>query len=76
MQKKRRQMKPSRRELLAGLAAGAFMLSGAPLSRSEDFDLLARRAVDSEYMFEPGLIYLNTRTYTSNRSRSSPESMV
>ena len=53
-------MKPSRRELLAGLTGGAFLLSGAHLFRSEDFDLLARRAVDSEYMFEPGLIYLNT----------------
>lgn len=39
-------MTPSRRELLAGLAAGAFMLSGAPLSRpaevSTDADRLQR----------------------------------
>ena len=59
VQKKEQMSKPSRRELLAGLTAGAFLLSGAPLSRSENFDLPAGLADDSEYMFEPGLYYLN-----------------
>jgi selenocysteine lyase/cysteine desulfurase len=52
--------KPSRRQLLAGLTSGAFLLSAASLCRSKNFDLPAGLADDSEYMFEPGLIYLNT----------------
>jgi len=52
--------KPSRRELLAGLTAGAFLLSGETLAWSDNFDSTSRVAVDSEYMFEPGLNYLNT----------------
>ena len=57
---KKQMSKPSRRELLAGLTGGAFLLSSAPLAWSESFDSAARVAADAEYMFEPGLNYLNT----------------
>jgi selenocysteine lyase/cysteine desulfurase len=51
---------PSRREILAGLAGGAFVVSGDSFARSTGIDLEPRLADKSEYMFEPGLNYLNT----------------
>ena len=52
--------KLSRRELLGGLTCGAFLVSGEPLAWSEGVDPEARSANNSEYLFEPGLNYLNT----------------
>jgi selenocysteine lyase/cysteine desulfurase len=52
--------KPSRRELLAGLTSGALLASGDSFALSKDLKLEARLAADSEYLFEPGLNYLNT----------------
>ncbi len=52
--------KLSRRELLAGLTSGAFLLNAEPFARSKGPELEARLADNSEYMFEPGLNYLNT----------------
>ena len=51
---------PSRREILAGLAGGALLLSTDSLARSARVDLAAPLADKSEYMFSPGLNYLNT----------------
>jgi selenocysteine lyase/cysteine desulfurase len=52
--------KSSRRELLAGLAGGAFLVSGESIAWSKGIDLEGRLADNPEYMFEPGLNYLNT----------------
>jgi selenocysteine lyase/cysteine desulfurase len=52
--------KPSRRELLAGLTGGALLMSGDSFAWSEGVNSEARPAGNSEYMFEPGLNYLNT----------------
>jgi selenocysteine lyase/cysteine desulfurase len=50
----------SRRELLASLAGGALLMSGESVARSEGVGSEARPADTSEYLFEPGLNYLNT----------------
>lgn len=50
----------SRRELLAGLTGGAVLVSGESFARSEGVYSEARLAGNSEYLFEPGLNYLNT----------------
>jgi selenocysteine lyase/cysteine desulfurase len=52
--------KPSRRELLAGLTGGALLVSGEAFVWSEGVNSEARPADNSEYLFEPGLNYLNT----------------
>ena len=52
--------KLSRRALLAGLTGGALLVSGESFAWSEAIGLEARSAGNSEYMFEPGLNYLNT----------------
>ena len=52
--------KPSRREMLAGLGSGAFLLSGGSIASARNADPAAWFADKSEYMFEPGLNYLNT----------------
>ncbi|HJZ80854.1 MAG TPA: aminotransferase class V-fold PLP-dependent enzyme [Pyrinomonadaceae bacterium] len=49
----------SRRDLIAGLTAGAFLLSGESFA-SKRTRAEARHAGAAEYMFEPGLNYLNT----------------
>ncbi|HSE37242.1 MAG TPA: hypothetical protein VLG74_08070 [Blastocatellia bacterium] len=66
--------KLSRRELLAGLTGGAFLVSGESFAWSEGVDTEAHPADNSEYLFEPGLNYLNTaalgptpRTILDNR---------
>ncbi len=51
---------PSRRELLAGLTGGAVLLGAQAFARSEGVYSEARLAGNSEYLFEPGLNYLNT----------------
>jgi selenocysteine lyase/cysteine desulfurase len=53
-------IKLSRRELLAGLTGGAVLMCGESSARSKGISLEARLADNSEYMFEPGLNYLNT----------------
>jgi len=50
----------SRRELLARLAAGPFLVSGESVALSESVRSETRPADNSEYLFEPGLNYLNT----------------
>jgi selenocysteine lyase/cysteine desulfurase len=50
----------SRRELLAGLTGGAVLVRGETFAWSEGFDSEAPLADKSEYLFEPGLNYLNT----------------
>jgi selenocysteine lyase/cysteine desulfurase len=52
--------KLSRRELFGGLTGGAFLAIAEPFAWPKGFDPDARPAGDSEYMFEPGLNYLNT----------------
>jgi selenocysteine lyase/cysteine desulfurase len=52
--------KPSRREILSGLAGGALLLTGESRALSTVFDSASPRTDNSEYMFEPGLNYLNT----------------
>jgi hypothetical protein len=52
--------KLSRRQVIAGLTTGAFALGGASSVLSRGFDSGALLAENSEYMFEPGLNYLNT----------------
>jgi selenocysteine lyase/cysteine desulfurase len=52
--------KLSRRELLAGLTGGALLVSGESFAWSKGIDLEARLGDNPEYMFEPGLNYLNT----------------
>ncbi len=52
--------KPTRREMLAGLASGACVLSAALPGLSKGRGLEAPLAPNSEYMFEPGINYLNT----------------
>lgn len=52
--------KLSRRELLAGLTGGALLVSGESIAWSKGIDLEARLADNPEYLFEPGLNYLNT----------------
>ena len=49
----------SRREMLEGLTGGAFIVSGESASSNEN-SLWTRLADNSEYLFEPGLNYLNT----------------
>ena len=51
---------PSRREILAGLAGGALLFSRESFARPTQVDLEALVADKSEYMFSPGLNYLNT----------------
>lgn len=50
----------SRRELLAALTSGALMLSGETVAWSEGTASEPSLAENSEYLFEPGLNYLNT----------------
>lgn len=50
----------SRREALTSLMGGALLVSGEAYARSNGTALAARLADRSEYMFEPGLNYLNT----------------
>jgi selenocysteine lyase/cysteine desulfurase len=50
--------KLSRRQVIAGLTSGAFALSAAPSLLAKDLE--GSVADNSEYMFEPGLNYLNT----------------
>ena len=50
----------SRREILASLAGGAFLVSGESFARPTGIGLEPRLADNREYMFEPGLNYLNT----------------
>jgi selenocysteine lyase/cysteine desulfurase len=50
--------KLSRRQVIAGITSGAFALSAAPSLLAKDLEPLL--ADNSEYMFEPGLNYLNT----------------
>ena len=50
----------SRRQALASLAGGAFLAGGESLAWSKGIDLTGHPAGESEYMFEPGLNYLNT----------------
>lgn len=50
----------SRRELLAGLTSGALLLSRDAFARSKGADVEERLAGNSEYLFAPGLNYLNT----------------
>ena len=50
----------SRRELIAGLTGGAVLVSGESFARSEGVNSQARLADNAEYLFEPGLNYLNT----------------
>lgn len=52
--------KRSRREVLGELACGAFALGAPPLVSAKGSFLFERFPADSEYMFAPGLIYLNT----------------
>jgi selenocysteine lyase/cysteine desulfurase len=52
--------KLSRRELLAGLTGGPFLVRRKSFAWSEGFDSGAPPAGNSEYLFEPGLNYLNT----------------
>ena len=52
--------KPSRREIRAGLAGGVFAMSGASSVFPKASHLEPSLADNSEYMFEPGLNYLNT----------------
>lgn len=52
--------KLSRRELLGGLTGGAFLVSGESCAWSEGIDAETHPADNSEYLFEPGLNYLNT----------------
>lgn len=52
--------KLSRRELFAALTAGPFLLNGQSFAGTEDVDRTTRPADNSEYLFEPGLNYLNT----------------
>jgi hypothetical protein len=52
--------KISRRKLVAGLTAGSFLFSGKSFVRAKVVDSDARSADNSEYLFEPGLNYLNT----------------
>jgi selenocysteine lyase/cysteine desulfurase len=52
--------KLSRREVLAGLTSGAFLVSGESFAWSKGVDSEVRSAGNSEYLFEPGLNYLNT----------------
>jgi selenocysteine lyase/cysteine desulfurase len=52
--------KPSRRELLAGLTGGAVLLGAEAFARSAGVDSEALLANTAEYLFEPGLNYLNT----------------
>src|SRR5262245_20996958 len=47
--------KLSRRDVLAGLGSGTLMLKGGSLT-----SFTAKSAPNSEYLFEPGLNYLNT----------------
>jgi selenocysteine lyase/cysteine desulfurase len=52
--------KLSRREMVAGLGSGAFLLSAASITSGSGSDLEPLFAEKPEYMFEPGLNYLNT----------------
>src|SRR6185369_1917752 len=52
-----RMTKFSRRELITGLSAGALIASGETLAWSQ---AAVSRADNPDYMFGPGLIYLNT----------------
>ena len=52
--------KPSRREILSGLAGGALLLGAESRALSNAFASGSRLSDNSEYMFEPGLNYLNT----------------
>src|SRR5262245_21822932 len=52
--------KISRRKLVAGLTAGPFLFTGASFARAEAVDSVTRGTENSEYLFEPGLNYLNT----------------
>ena len=52
--------KLSRRQALTSLAGGAFLGSADSFGWAEGIDPQARLAGKSEYMFEPGLNYLNT----------------
>ena len=52
--------KISRRKLVAGLTAGPFLFTGASFARAEAVDSATRGTENSEYLFEPGLNYLNT----------------
>jgi selenocysteine lyase/cysteine desulfurase len=59
--KERKQMsKPSRRQLLAGLTSGTLVASVDAIAGLKGMDLEARLADNSDYLFEPGLNYLNT----------------
>src|SRR5262245_9712356 len=51
-------IKFSRRKLLAGLTGGALIVGTDTLTWAKDVEMSF--AENSEYMFEPGLIYLNT----------------
>ena len=50
----------SRRELLAALTSGALVLSGETVACSAGTASETSLAGNSEYLFEPGLNYLNT----------------
>lgn len=52
--------KLSRRELLAGLTSGALLMSGESVAWAEGVDPAPHTADNAEYLFEPGLNYLNT----------------
>src|SRR6516164_2002109 len=52
--------KLSRREVIAGITSGAFALSAASSVLSKGFESVTSFTDNSEYMFEPGLNYLNT----------------
>ena len=52
--------KLSRRDVLAGLASGTFTLGAGSLVSLKGSHLDERFAADSDYLFEPGLNYLNT----------------
>jgi len=52
--------KLSRRQVIGGITSGALLLGEALPAWSKDSDLEARLLDNSDYMFEPGLNYLNT----------------
>jgi len=52
--------KLSRRELIGGLAGGALLLNGWSIQSATGSALATPAAAESEYLFEPGLNYLNT----------------
>ena len=52
--------KLSRREMFAGLSSGAFLLSGNSIASASGSDSETLFTDKPEYMFEPGLNYLNT----------------